>query len=94
MKGIIKLNEVANSLENALSQLTDELEPIYLEVEEKAGVVVDYTIMLDGNGYLVTFDDRDLTPGLETVSFNSKDELIGYFAEGQRKGLTLDAVND
>ena len=77
-----------------LPTIENEFDPLELEVEERDGIVVDYIINKAGNGYVLVIDDRDLTPELVTLEFESGDAIIAYFEKGQRKPMVLDSVEN
>ncbi|SKA52700.1 hypothetical protein [Photobacterium toruni] len=89
---VSKLSEVAELLKMRLP-LKSDIEPLVLAVEEDNEVVVDYCIHQRGGAYDVVFDDRDLTQGLESESFETLDDLLSYFSENKRQPQILDSVN-
>lgn len=89
---MIVLDGVASALKEKLPNIKNEFDPLELEVEERDGIVVDYIITKDGEGYVLVIDDRDLTPELITLEFDSGDEMVDYFEKGQRKPMVLDSV--
>ena len=88
----IKSNEVAALLKMRLP-LKSDIEPLVIAVEEENEVIVDYCIHQRGAAYDVVFDDRDLTQGLESESFESLEEMLTYFSENKRQPQILDSVN-
>ncbi|MFW1108336.1 hypothetical protein ACEWA7_20055 [Vibrio parahaemolyticus] len=94
MSNVVNLRDVSESIKRILPSVVDELNPAFLEVEERDGVVVDYIIKKAGEGYTLVIDDRDLTPELVTLQFNSGDEMIAYFEAGKRKPMILDSVEN
>ena len=58
------------------------------------GIVVDYIINKAGEGYVLVVDDRDLTPELITLEFESGDAMVAYFEDGKRKPMVLDSVEN
>ncbi|HAS6077977.1 hypothetical protein [Vibrio parahaemolyticus] len=91
---IVQLSNVFGVLKEKLPTIENEFDPLELEVEERDGIVVDYIINKAGNGYVLVIDDRDLTPELVTLEFESGDAIIAYFEKGQRKPMVLDSVEN
>ncbi|UTZ35031.1 hypothetical protein HB762_28070 (plasmid) [Vibrio campbellii] len=91
---IVQLSNVFGVLKEKLPTIENEFAPLELEVEEREGIVVDYIINKVGNGYVLVIDDRDLTPELVTLEFESGDAIIAYFEKGQRKPMVLDSVEN
>ncbi|CCO46715.1 conserved hypothetical protein [Vibrio nigripulchritudo SOn1] len=91
---IVQLSNVSGVLKEKLPTIENEFDPLELEVEEREGIVVDYIINKAGNGYVLVIDDRDLTPELVTLEFESADNMVQYFASGSRKPMVLDSVDD
>ncbi|PWY32248.1 hypothetical protein [Vibrio vulnificus] len=91
---IVQLSNVFRVLKEKLPTIENEFDPLELEVEERDGIVVDYIINKAGNGYVLVIDDRDLTPELVTLEFESGDAIIAYFEKGQRKPMVLDSVEN
>ncbi|EKO3663336.1 hypothetical protein M3929_002643 [Vibrio metschnikovii] len=91
---IVQLSNVFGVLKEKLPTIENEFDPLELEVEEREGIVVDYIINKAGNGYVLVIDDRDLTPELVTLEFESGDAIIAYFEKGQRKPMVLDSVEN
>ncbi|MDW2094033.1 hypothetical protein R8O05_21105 [Vibrio sp. 1865] len=91
---IVQLSNVFGVLKEKLPTIENEFDPLELEVEEREGIVVDYIINKAGNGYVLVIDDRDLTPELVTLEFESSDAIIAYFEKGQRKPMVLDSVEN
>lgn len=90
----IQLANVSVALKKQLPSIENEFDPLELEVEERDGIVVDYIINKAGNGYVLVIDDRDLTPELVTLEFESGDAIIAYFEKSQRKPMVLDSVEN
>ena len=91
---VIALAGVASVLKEKLPTIKNEFDPLGLEVEERDGIVVDYTINRAGDGYVLVIDDRDLTPELITLEFESGDAMVAYFEDGKRKPMVLDSVEN
>lgn len=91
---IVQLSNVFGVLKEKLPTIENEFDPLELEVEEREGIVVDYIINKAGNGYVLVIDDRDLTPELVTLEFESGDAIVAYFEKGQRKPMVLDSVEN
>ncbi|HIF5641700.1 TPA: hypothetical protein ACX3DU_004161 [Vibrio parahaemolyticus] len=90
----IPLASVSEVLKQQLSKIANEFDPLELEVEERDGIVVDYIINKAGDGYVLVIDDRDLTPELITLEFESGDAMVAYFEDGKRKPMVLDSVEN
>ncbi|MFI3276541.1 hypothetical protein [Vibrio sp.] len=91
---VIALAGVASVLKEKLSTIKNEFDPLELEVEERDGIVVDYIINKVGDTFVLVIDDRDLTPELITLGFDSGDAMVAYFEKGQRKPMVLDSVEN
>ncbi|HDY8182570.1 TPA: hypothetical protein RQL23_003956 [Vibrio vulnificus] len=91
---IIKLADVASVLKQRLPELVSGtiFDVLELEVEERSGMVVDYIINKVGTDYVLVIDDRDLTPELTTLEFDSIEAMVAYFERGERKPMVLDSV--
>ncbi|MBT2909693.1 hypothetical protein CGT72_09920 [Vibrio cholerae] len=91
---IIKLADVASVLKQRLPELVSGtiFDALELEVEERSGMVVDYIINKVGTDYVLVIDDRDLTPELTTLEFDSIEAMVAYFERGERKPMVLDSV--
>ncbi|EKF9218963.1 TPA: hypothetical protein ACMDRZ_003038 [Vibrio cholerae] len=91
---IIKLADVASVLKQRLPELVSGtiFDVLELEVEERSGMVVDYIINKVGTDYVLVIDDRDLTPELTTLEFDSIEAMVTYFERGERKPMVLDSV--
>ncbi|EOW9480295.1 hypothetical protein ACOCG1_003366 [Vibrio cholerae] len=91
---IIKLADVASVLKQRLPELVSGtiFDALELEVEERSGMVVDYIINKVGTDYVLVIDDRDLTPELTTLEFDSIEVMVAYFERGERKPMVLDSV--
>ncbi|WP_347361797.1 hypothetical protein [Vibrio vulnificus] len=92
--GVIQLSDVSGALKQQLPSIENEFDPLELEVEEREGIVVDYIINKAGEGYVLVIDDRDLTPELVTLEFDSSDAMVEYFEKGQRQPMILDSVEN
>jgi len=92
--GIVQLSSVFGVLKEKLPTIENEFDPLELEVEERDGIVVDYIINKAGDGYVLVIDDRDLTPELITLEFESGDAMVAYFEDGKRKPMVLDSVEN
>lgn len=91
---VIALAGVASVLKEKLPTIKNEFDPLELEVEERDGIVVDYIISKVGDAFVLVIDDRDLTPELITLEFDSGEAMVAYFEEGQRKPMVLDSVEN
>ncbi|KOH04507.1 hypothetical protein ACZ98_23270 (plasmid) [Vibrio parahaemolyticus] len=91
---IVQLSNVFGVLKEKLPTIENEFDPLELEVEERDGIVVDYIINKAGEGYVLVIDDRDLTPELITLEFETGDAMVAYFEKGQRKPMVLDSVEN
>ncbi|MFW1197835.1 hypothetical protein ACEWA0_23715 [Vibrio parahaemolyticus] len=91
---IVQLSNVFGALKEKLPTIENEFDPLELEVEERDGIVVDYIINKAGEGYVLVIDDRDLTPELITLEFESGDAMVAYFEDGKRKPMVLDSVEN
>ncbi|HHC6562965.1 TPA: hypothetical protein ACN36J_004174 [Vibrio parahaemolyticus] len=91
---IVQLSCVFGVLKEKLPTIENEFDPLELEVEERDGIVVDYIINKAGEGYVLVIDDRDLTPELITLEFESGDAMVSYFEDGKRKPMVLDSVEN
>ncbi|AFT97443.1 hypothetical protein CGH11_12870 [Vibrio parahaemolyticus] len=91
---IVQLSNVFGVLKEKLPKIENEFDPLELEVEERDGIVVDYIINKAGDGYVLVIDDRDLTPELITLEFESGDAMVAYFEDGKRKPMVLDSVEN
>lgn len=91
---IVQLSSVFGVLKEKLPTIENEFDPLELEVEERDGIVVDYIINKAGDGYVLVIDDRDLTPELITLEFESGDAMVAYFEDGKRKPMVLDSVEN
>ncbi|EII3125354.1 hypothetical protein [Vibrio parahaemolyticus] len=91
---VIALAGVASVLKEKLPTIKNEFDPLELEVEERDGIVVDYIINKVGDAFVLVIDDRDLTPELITLEFDSGDAMVAYFEKGQRKPMVLDSVEN
>lgn len=91
---IVQLSSVFGALKEKLPTIENEFDPLELEVEERDGIVVDYIINKAGDGYVLVIDDRDLTPELITLEFESGDAMVAYFEDGKRKPMVLDSVEN
>ncbi|HIF5940433.1 TPA: hypothetical protein ACX3FZ_004438 [Vibrio parahaemolyticus] len=91
---IVQLSNVFGVLKEKLPTIENEFDPLELEVEERDGIVVDYIINKAGEGYVLVIDDRDLTPELITLEFESGDAMVAYFEGGNRKPMVLDSVEN
>ncbi|EJG0621785.1 hypothetical protein [Vibrio parahaemolyticus] len=91
---IVQLSSVFGVLKEKLPTIENEFDPLELEVEERDGIVVDYIINKAGEGYVLVIDDRDLTPELITLEFESGDAMVAYFEDGKRKPMVLDSVEN
>ncbi|HGZ6705692.1 hypothetical protein V3P89_21050 [Vibrio parahaemolyticus] len=91
---IVQLSSVFGVLKEKLPTIENEFDPLELEVEERDGIVVDYIINKAGEGYVLVIDDRDLTPELITLEFESGDAMVAYFEGGKRKPMVLDSVEN
>lgn len=92
-QNVIQFSEVAAVLKNRLP-LKSDVEPLVIAVEEENEVIVDYCVTQRGDAYDVLFDDRDLTQGLESESFNTLSEMLDYFIENKRQPQILDSVDN
>lgn len=90
----IPLANVSEVLKQHLPKIANEFDPLELEVEERDGIVVDYIINKAGEGYVLVIDDRDLTPELITLEFETGDAMVAYFEGGKRKPMVLDSVEN
>ncbi|NAW55418.1 hypothetical protein CAG67_15895 [Vibrio sp. V41_P2S12T139] len=91
---IVQLSNVFGVLKEKLPTIENEFDPLELEVEECDGIIVDYIINKAGDGYVLVIDDRDLTPELITLEFESGDAMVAYFEDGKRKPMVLDSVEN
>ncbi len=91
---VIALAGVASVLKEKLPTIKNEFDPLELEVEEREGIMVDYIINKFGDAFVLVIDDRDLTPELITLEFDSGDAMVAYFEKGQRKPMVLDSVEN
>ncbi|HFQ5304548.1 TPA: hypothetical protein ACGVAU_004292 [Vibrio vulnificus] len=91
---IVRLSNVFGVLKEKLPTIENEFDPLELEVEERDGIIVDYIINKAGDGYVLVIDDRDLTPELITLEFESGDAMVAYFEDGKRKPMVLDSVEN
>lgn len=91
---IVQLSNVFGVLKEKLSTIENEFDSLELEVEERDGIIVDYIINKAGEGYVLVIDDRDLTPELLTLEFESGDAMVAYFENGKRQPMIFDSVEN